>query len=270
VHVPCHLYRAQIVPDPHDCLPIWRPGSVAVLFAPRMWQLAWHVLPARATGTQPRRIPPSATVSMRDLLEGITWFRGSSVRIRRAGLEIHVDPLDVTEDSVADVVLLTHPHYDNFSEDGVARVSGPDTIRVAPASMKKLLGDADHFMRPGDMIQLDGIDILAVPAHNLDKKFHTADHGWLGYVFSVGDTTYYHAGDTDYLPSMLGIRCDVAFLPCGGHYTMGVEDAARAGEACGAEVIVPIHWGEPHGTREEVDRLPSLFPRRVCVLDRQA
>jgi L-ascorbate metabolism protein UlaG (beta-lactamase superfamily) len=207
---------------------------------------------------------------MRDLLDGITWFRGSSVRIRRDGLEVHVDPLGLTEDSKADVVLLTHPHYDNFSEDDIARVRTPETVLIAPASMKKLLEEADHFMRPGDMLQLEGFDVLAVPAHNVDKKFHTQKNGWLGYVFTIGDTTYYHAGDTDFLPAMYGIRCDVAFLPCGGHYTMGVEDAAKAAAACGAEMIVPIHWGEPHGTQEDIERLKQLFPRRVGVLEREA
>lgn len=207
---------------------------------------------------------------MNDSLEGITWFRGSSVRIRRMGVEVHVDPLGEDGDSKADFVLLTHPHYDNFSEDAIARVRDAGTVVIAPASMKKLLGDGDHFMKPGDMLQLDGFDVLAVPAYNIDKKFHTPEHGWLGYVFTIGDVTYYHAGDTDFLPSMLGIRCDVAFLPVGGHYTMGVEDAARAGEACGAEVIVPIHWGDPHGTREDIDRLSGLFSREVTVLERHA
>jgi len=206
---------------------------------------------------------------MRDLLDGITWFRGSSVRIRRNGVEIHVDPLGLSEDSRADLVLLTHPHYDNFSEADIARTRGPETVLVAPASMKKLLADADHFMRPGDMLQLDGFDVLAVPAHNVDKKFHTQENGWLGYVFTVGDTTYYHAGDTDFLPAMFGIRCDVAFLPCGGHYTMGVEDAAKAAAACGAEMIVPIHWGEPHGSREDVERLSQIFSGQVGILERE-
>jgi L-ascorbate metabolism protein UlaG (beta-lactamase superfamily) len=206
---------------------------------------------------------------MRDSLEGITWFRGSSVRIRRGGVEVHVDPLGVDEDSKADFVLLTHPHYDNFSEDDIARVRDSGTVIIAPASMKKLLDDADHFMRPGDMLQLDGFDVLAIPAHNIEKKFHTPDHGWLGYVFTLGDTTYYHAGDTDFLPAMFGIRCDVAFLPVGGHYTMGAEEAAQAGEACGAEVVVPIHWGEKHGTEEDIEQLKELFSRDVHVLERQ-
>lgn len=205
---------------------------------------------------------------MRDPLDGVTWFRGSSIRIRHGGLEIHVDPHRVTDDSAADFVLLTHPHFDNFSEADIARVRDAETILVAPASMKKLIADADHLMRPGDMLQLEGLDILAVPAYNVDKKFHTPEQGWLGYVFTAGGVTYYHAGDTDFLPSMFGIRCDVAFLPCGGHYTMGVEDAAKAALACGARILVPIHWGEPHGSREDVDRLADLFSGEVRILER--
>jgi L-ascorbate metabolism protein UlaG (beta-lactamase superfamily) len=207
---------------------------------------------------------------MRDPLDGVTWFRGSSVRIRRDGFEVHVDPLRVTERSPADVVLLTHPHYDNFSEADIALVRDTETVLIAPASMKKLIADADHFMRPGDLLQLDGFDVLATPAYNVDKKFHTLEQGWLGYVFTIGGVTYYHAGDTDFLPSMFGIRCDVAFLPCGGHYTMGVEDAAKAAVACGARIVVPIHWGEPHCTRDEVRRLADLFSGEVRLLDRAA
>jgi len=205
-----------------------------------------------------------------DPLEGITWFRGSSIRIRRAGIEVHIDPLSVDEDSEADFVLLTHPHYDNFSEADIARVRGEATILIAPATMKKQLEDADHFMRPGDMLQIEGFDVLSVPAHNVGKKFHTPEQGWLGYVFTIGETTFYHAGDTDFLPSMFGIRCDVAFLPVGGYYTMDVDAAARAAEACGAEIIVPIHWGERHGTEDDIERLRSLFSREVRVLDPHA
>jgi L-ascorbate metabolism protein UlaG (beta-lactamase superfamily) len=206
---------------------------------------------------------------MSDMLDGVTWFRGSSVRIRRAGLEIHVDPIGISAASHADFILLTHPHYDNFSERDIDRIRTPRTVVVAPASMKKLLADADHFMRPGDMLQLDGLDILAVPAHNVDKRYHPPEAAWLGYVFTVGGATFYHAGDTDFLPSMFGIRCDVAFLPCGGHYTMGPEGAIRAAAACDASVVVPIHWGEPHGTREDVEAMRELIDGELRILERE-
>lgn len=207
---------------------------------------------------------------MDELLEGVTWFRQSSVRVVRAGVEVHVDPLGVSGETAADVVLLTHPHYDNFSEDDVDRVRGAETVVIAPASMKKLIEGADHYMKPGDLLHLAPLEVLGVPAYNLDKRFHPRENQWLGYVFTLGGVTFYHAGDTDFLRSMEDIRCDVAFLPCGGRYTMGPEEAARAGEACGARVVVPIHWGDTDGSREEAERLAELFPGEVRILERAA
>ena len=203
-----------------------------------------------------------------DLTSGVTWFRGSSVRIRRGGREIHVDPCGVTEASVADYILLTHPHYDNFSEEDIARVRGPETVVIAPASMKKQLEDADHFLRPGDMLQLEGVDVLAMPANTPERKFHPQENGWLGYVFTLDGVTYYHAGDTDYLESMATIRCDVAFLPCDGHYTMTGAEAVRAAEACDAAVLVPVHWGDSWGTPEDIERMRRAFRGDVRVLPR--
>lgn len=205
---------------------------------------------------------------MEHILDGVTWFRQSSVRIRRGGLEVHVDPWGVTDDGEADYVLLTHPHYDNFSEADIARIRGPETMVVAPASMKKQLLEPDHLLRPGDLLQLEGIDVLAVPAYNREKKFHPPERGWLGYVFTVGGVTYYHAGHTDFLDSMNQLRCDVAFLPCDGHYTMSPEEAARAAAACGAEVAVPIHWGDAVGSREDAELLARAFDGKVVILDR--
>jgi L-ascorbate metabolism protein UlaG (beta-lactamase superfamily) len=206
-----------------------------------------------------------------DLLEGVTWFRGSSVRIRREGIEVHVDPigLDGEDDGEADYILLTHPHYDNFSEDDIARVRTPSTVVVAPASMKKLLTDADHFMRPGDLLQLEGLDVLAVPAYNVEKKFHPLESGWLGYVFTLRGITYYHAGDTDLIDEMHSVRCDVAFLPVEGHYTMGADEAALAAQACGARLVVPIHWSEG-GSAEEARALAARSDIAVRLLGRGA
>lgn len=206
---------------------------------------------------------------MSDFVAGVTWFQQSSVRIRREDVEIHVDPWGVTEVSQADYILLTHPHYDNFSEKDIARLRGPETVVVAPVQMRRQLDDVDHFLRPGDLIQLDRIDILAVPAHNSEKKFHPPDSGWLGYVFTVGNVTYYHAGHTEFLPSMHDIRCDVAFLPLCSDYTMGPEEAVKAGEACGASVIVPIHWGHVSKPQEDTRRMAELFSGEVRLLDRK-
>jgi L-ascorbate metabolism protein UlaG (beta-lactamase superfamily) len=206
---------------------------------------------------------------MTDLLEGVTWFRQSSVRIRRTGVEVHVDPFGVVEEGKADYILLTHPHYDNFSEEDIAKVRGTDTVVVAPTTMRKQLEDVDHFLHPGDLIQLDRIDILAVPAHNRGRKFHPPEAGWLGYVFTLDNVTFYHAGHTDFLDSMRDIRCDVAFLPCCSDYAMTPEEATEAGVACGASILVPIHWGERGAPDDDAQRITRLFPGEVRILERK-
>ncbi len=206
-----------------------------------------------------------------ELLDGVTWFRGSSIRIRRAGVEVHVDPYghDQTDDGRADFILLTHPHYDNFSEEDIDRLRSPETVVIAPATMKKQLSEADHFLRPGDVLQLHDFDLLAMPAYNVDKRYHPPEAGWLGYVFTLGGVTYYHAGDTDLIDAMMSVRCDVAFLPVDGHYTMGAEGAARAADLCGAAVVVPIRWSEGP-TAEEAHRLAEMDDLHVELLERQA
>jgi L-ascorbate metabolism protein UlaG (beta-lactamase superfamily) len=205
---------------------------------------------------------------MTGFLDGVTWFRHSSIRIRRGGVEIHVDPWGVTEKGDADYILLTHPHYDNFSEEDIARVRGEDTVVVAPATMRKQLGDVDHLLRPGDLIQLNRIDILAVPAHNQTQKFHLAEAGWLGFVFTLDNVTYYHSGHTDPLESMAGIRCDVALIPCCSDYTMGPEEAAGVAEACGASVLVPLHWDDSPDGPARVKEIAGLFSGKVEILER--
>lgn len=203
---------------------------------------------------------------MNSISDGITWFKRSSVRIHEAGIEIHIDPLEASDHGPADYVLITHPHYDNYSEVGVERARAAHSVLIAPASMKKQMTDADHFMRPGDMLALDGFDVLAVPAHNVGKRYHPETSGWLGYVFSVGGTTYYHAGDTDFLDSMAHVRCDVAFLPCEGTYTMGPEDAARAADACEASVVVPVHWGDGAEAEQNARAFAELRPDLIHIL----
>lgn len=204
------------------------------------------------------------------LLSGITWFRGSSIRIRHGDVEVHVDPYGgddaAAHDGPADFILLTHPHYDNFSEADIARLRSPETVVIAPASMKKQLTDADHFLRPGDVLQLKDFDLLAMPAYNVDKRYHPAEAGWLGYVFTLGGVTYYHAGDTDLIDAMMSVRCDVAFLPVDGHYTMNGSEAARAADLCGAELVVPIRWSD--ATADQAQLLAESLTVEVALLER--
>ena len=108
-----------------------------------------------------------------------------------------------------------------------------------------------------------------MPAYNVEKRYHPPEAGWLGYVFTIDGVTYYHAGDTDLIDAMMSVRCDVAFLPVDGHYTMDAEAAARAAVFCGASVVVPIRWSDGP-TAEEARRLADDGDLTVEILEPSA
>lgn len=221
----------------------------------------WHVSSSHASSGER---PPSLV----EALDGTRWFQQLAVQIRRGGQTVYIDPNGIPDgEPPADIVLLTHPHFDVFSEKDIEKVRKDGTIIIAPASMKKLVPEGDHYLRPGDLVQLDGLDLLAVPAYNPRKRYHPRESDWLGYLFTIGGISFYHAGHTGLIPEMEGIRCDVALLPCDGRYSMTAKEAARAAETCGATVVVPLNWEGVPGGREMAEGIRSGFSGEVVLLE---
>ena len=104
---------------------------------------------------------------------------------------------------------------------------------------------------------------VLVPAYNEHKKFHPKENGWVGYIIELGGTCYYVAGDTDDLKALENIHCDVAFLPIGGTYTMNAKEAANLANKINAKIIVPIHYGEIVGTKEDFIQFQKLTQKEV-------
>jgi L-ascorbate metabolism protein UlaG (beta-lactamase superfamily) len=172
---------------------------------------------------------------------------------------------------LADLVFVSHEHYDHCSPDDVRKVRGPTTAIVASATTADKLPGA-HIMRPGDQLRLTGVDIEAVPAYNVNKfrspgvPFHPKEAGHVGYIVTLNGVRIYFAGDTDRIPEMKTLRCDVALLPVSGTYVMTVEEAAEAARDIGPQVVVPMHFGSGIGTSEDGARLAALYSGTVTML----
>jgi L-ascorbate metabolism protein UlaG (beta-lactamase superfamily) len=192
------------------------------------------------------------------MLKSVHWLGHAAVQIAGSKV-VYVDPFRIQTSKTADLILITHDHHDHLSPDDIKKIQGPQTVIITPVNVTGLSGIIKKI-KPGDSLDVSGIRIRAVPAYNLNKPFHPKEKGNVGYVFTTDGVTYYHAGDTDFIPEMKGIQPDVAFLPVGGTYTMTPEEAAKAAEAIGPKIAVPIHWGSIVGSIKDAEDF-----KRLCV-----
>lgn len=198
------------------------------------------------------------------MLEGIHWLGHASFRIDDA-VVIYIDPWKLKQAKPADLILVTHAHFDHLSVGDIAKIAKPGTVIVCPASCAdKLSGDV-RIMAPGDKLRVGEVSIEAVPSYNTNKPNHPKQAGNLGYIVEVGGQRIYHAGDTDLIPEMVNLRCDVALLPIGGKYTMDAVEAAQAVERIKPKAVVPMHWGDVVGSARDVERFKQRVPKGVTV-----
>ena len=218
-----------------------------------------------------------------DLLAGATWYRQSAYQWRVGGLTVYIDPWGLTGDlPPADLVLITHYHFDHFSKVGafkdpdrsfapegggdLAKIAGPKTLYVAPPDIAAELSGNVKRIKPGDRIEAAGLKIEAVPAYNVAEErlgAHPKENNWVGYVIDLGGRSIYHAGDTDHIPDLERVKSDVTFVPVGGTYTMDPAEAAGLVKKQRPKLAVPMHYGFVVGEPSFGDR----FKKEAAPVD---
>jgi L-ascorbate metabolism protein UlaG (beta-lactamase superfamily) len=207
------------------------------------------------------------------MLENIHWLGHDTFRLDGPST-IYIDPWKLSAGAPpADLILVTHDHFDHFSPDDVARVATPRTTLVGPASVTaKVGGVATVTLSAGETATVGGVIVTAVAAYNIDKfrqpgeVFHPPAAGGLGYIVELDGRRIYHAGDTDAIPEMRDVRCDVALLPVSGTYVMTAEEAAESCGMISAAAVVPMHFGDIVGTAADAARFQALCGIPVTVL----
>jgi L-ascorbate metabolism protein UlaG (beta-lactamase superfamily) len=187
-------------------------------------------------------------------------IKGSSV--------IYTDPFKVTQRDEADIVLLSHEHFDHLSLEDLNKVIFPGTTIVASPlckdGLKGLQVKQVRFLDPGGKVTVGKVEIEAVPAYNVNKfrepgkAFHPKAQKGLGFVFTMDGTRVYYAGDTDFIPEMKNIAVDIALLPVSGTYVMTAEEAAQAALAIHPKIAVPMHYAAIVGSDNDATKFKSL------------
>ncbi|MCX6815436.1 MAG: MBL fold metallo-hydrolase [Candidatus Aenigmarchaeota archaeon] len=198
----------------------------------------------------------------------ITWLGHASFLIENADKKIYIDPFVLHDNpEKADVILITHEHFDHFDMDKINSITSEKTEFFGPAGVIKKSGFG-KVVRPDDTVSVSGVKIEVVEAYNVNKKFHPKGLG-VGFVVDTG-VRIYHAGDTDCIKEMKDLKnIDIALLPVGGYYTMNVKEAADAANSFAPKIVVPMHYNSDKygitGINANAEDLKKMIPGTLVL-----
>lgn len=184
---------------------------------------------------------------------------------------VYFDPLKVEENHDADLILITHSHWDHFSIEDILKVKKELTKVIGPKDIKKDLLEIGFkeeniiIMLPYQELAIENLIIKTVPAYNKEKDYHPKGNNWLGYLLTTNNKTYYIMGDTDALEKNQNIKCDVLFIPIGGTYTMDATEAAIFTNKLNPKTVVPIHYGLVVGTKEDLNTFKENLKEDIKI-----
>ena len=192
----------------------------------------------------------------------------SSIKISE-GKTIYIDPFKIEKEMHdADIIFITHDHYDHYSPEDVEKVASNKTIIVAPKTVKALSEMRNVILvEPNNKYEVEGIKIETVPSYNINKAFHPKENEWVGYIIEIEGTRYYIAGDTDITPENKQVKCDIALIPVGGTYTTNFKEAAELANIIKPKIVIPTHYGSIVGEKEDGEKFKELInPEINCHL----
>ena len=199
------------------------------------------------------------------MLENVEVLYHSSIKIKDNKI-MYIDPFKIDKDyNDADIVFITHDHFDHYSEEDIDKVINENTTIIIPEELltkllrKGINRNAIITVEPNKNYMVQGIKFETIPAYNTNKTFHPKENDWVGYIITLDGIRYYIAGDTDITEENRKVKCDVAFVPVGGTYTMNYSEAAELVNIIKPKIAVPIHYGSIVGTKQDATNFIKLL-----------
>ena len=187
----------------------------------------------------------------------IKWLRHSSILIEDEK-NIVVDPWKINCKLQADLVLITHSHFDHLSPDDIQKILPKGGTIIAPADCLESLEEYNCLsILPNESKNLNWVEITAIPAYTPNKEFHPRNNNWVGYKIQFKTHSVYISGDSDITPEMKSVKADTVILPVGGTYTMNAKEAAEVVNTISPLRAIPIHYGDITGKAGDGDEFKS-------------
>lgn len=200
------------------------------------------------------------------ILKNMRWLGHSGFLIQTEGKALYIDPYKVPDGlPPADIIFVTHEHYDHCSVEDINKLTKKETIIVTEKDSAKKLKGKVKLMQVGDTTEIGAISVTAVAAYNTNKTFHPKKNGWLGFVLSFEGVRLYHAGDTDYIEEMKNIDVEIALLPVSGTYVMTADEAVQAALDINPAVAVPMHCGSLVGSMDDAQTFAEALQGKIKV-----
>ena len=200
------------------------------------------------------------------MLGNIEVLCHSSIKFSKEKV-IYFDPFKIESNcNDADIIFITHDHYDHYSPEDIKKVIKEDTIIVAPKTIKELNNKENIiFVEPNKTYNIKGYKMDTIPAYNINKHFHPKENNWVGYIIEIEGIKYYIAGDTDIIPENQQIKCDVALIPIGGTYTMDYKEASELINIIKPKIAIPTHYGSIVGDITDGEKFKKLIDNTIDV-----
>ena len=207
------------------------------------------------------------------MLEDIEVLYHSSIKIKK-NKTVYFDPYNIDKDyNDADIVFITHDHYDHYSKNDIDKVINQSSVIVIPEGLlDKLLKKGYNkeliiTLKPNETKMIDTVKVETIPAYNINKQFHPKENNWIGYIIEMNNIRYYVAGDTDITEENINVKCDIAMVPIGGTYTMNYKEAAELINTIKPKIAIPTHYGSIVGTKQDAIEFSKLiYPTVKCEI----
>lgn len=201
------------------------------------------------------------------MLDNIEVLIHSSIKFSK-DIIIYFDPYKINKDyHDADIIFITHSHYDHYSPLDIKKVIKNNTIIVCPEDVKEelLKLNIKNIIEvvPNKDYEVLNIKFKTIPAYNINKNFHPKENNWVGYLINYNNVKYYIAGDTDITEENKNIICDVAFVPIGGTFTMDYKEAASLINEIQPKIAVPTHYGLIVGNKDDGIKFSKLLNNSI-------
>lgn len=202
---------------------------------------------------------------------GIIWTGHAGFKITYESKKIYIDPYKLSKEhenvSDADIVLITHNHFDHLSIEDLKNIINETTVIVSAqeclSQLKSLNVKESIGIDPRNSVKVNDLKIETVHAYNVDKEFHPKNDKKIGFIVEFGNDRLYHIGDSDIIPEMKDTNSTITLVPVSGTYVMTAEEASKAiNELINPKIAIPMHYGTIVGNKEDAIRFSELVT--VC------